>query len=204
VRVHDTQALNSVPWQAASNRSWLAVTPSGTTGQDVTLTADPTALAQGQYEGEVTLSTTDAFTTGTQTIRVGLTVRSADPPASVTLPVTNSARTRTNPVDPEFYSAEGNFIRSYDVYSGALLRTIADLGEEPYALAVSDDGRVVYALLDAKTTESRVIAIRPGDGTVLNTLLLPYNGFTSSNEANLAYVRPDGRPFVISTIAGGL
>jgi hypothetical protein len=204
VRVHDTQGSNDVPWQAASSRAWLAVTPSGNTGQPVTLTADPAGLAEGFHEGEVTVTTDHLLTQSTQAIRVGLTVRNTDPAAAVTVPVTTSRLVAANPVSPEFYSAEGNLLQARDAYSGVLLRTLRDFGEPAEALDTSDDGTMVYALMDTWWPDSRILAIRTSDGTLLATHDVAYTGLrhTSLPDPGITFVRPDGRPILAGSFTG--
>jgi hypothetical protein len=147
VRVHDSRRVNNIAWQASSDVAWLSATASGTTGGEVVLTANPAGLPDGLHTGLVTVTTNDPQA-ASHTIRAGLTVRSADPPASAHFPISmgNLHFIATNPVEPEFYTAERNFLRAYDVYAGTLLRTIANVGVTPHAITVSHDGRVLYAL----------------------------------------------------------
>jgi hypothetical protein len=201
VHVYDTRRLGTISWQAASNAAWLQVTATGLTGSPLTLAADPSGLADGQHFAEVTITTSNAQTSGTEKIRVGLNKRAADPPATVTVS-TVTGQVCTNPVEPEIYVTQGAEIRVYDAYSGALLRTLPALSATPDAITTSDDGRVLYALVSAKAIDSRILAINPADGTLLATHLLPFDGFSQATEFGLAYRRPDARPLLISSVAG--
>jgi len=65
----------TLAWAAASNQSWLGVTPASGTGTAVVqVSVNPAGLAAGSYAGTITVSDPNAVNSP-QTIRVGLTVK---------------------------------------------------------------------------------------------------------------------------------
>jgi hypothetical protein len=190
LRVSDTRAEGDVAWNAVDDAAWLDVTAGGTTagseGGALQLTADPTGLAAGQYYATVNISAANAGRVqNQQSVRVGLTVRNADPPASIGIPglMDNIA---ANPVDPEFYvESELGALVVYDAYSGALLRSYPGLGAT-YGFAVSGDGRSVYRIAGYDLD-----SIDPQTGAIQN------HWQASLDRGGMIYARPDAHPVLI-------
>lgn len=79
---------SNVPWTATSNQPWLSVTPSGESGDALTLTASTSGLAQNQsHIAEVTLASTDQTIERDETIRVALWVGGSNPIDLVSAPL---------------------------------------------------------------------------------------------------------------------
>jgi hypothetical protein len=190
LRVSDTRAEGDISWNATDDASWLTVTSTGTTaGEDggaLQLTADPTGLAPGQYYAMVNIVAASAGRVPNQEgVRVGLTVRTADPPVSIDIPhrVLDMA---ANPVDPEFYATnDQQTLEVFDVYSGALLRSYPGLGAT-YAFAVSGDGRTVYGIAGED-----LFSFDPQTGVIQKTWK------ASLNRGALIYARPDAHPLLL-------
>jgi hypothetical protein len=69
-----TSSGTALSYTAASDQTWLAVTPaSGSTPGALTVTVDPTGLAAGTYNGTLTVTSTGAANSP-QTVKVTLTV----------------------------------------------------------------------------------------------------------------------------------
>jgi hypothetical protein len=190
LRVSDTRAEGDVAWNAVDDAAWLAVTSTGTTagadGGALALTANPAGLAAGQYFATVTISPANAGRVqNQQSVRVGLTIRNADPPASIDIPHRMTAMV-ANPVDPEFYAqSESGALDVYDVYSGAPLRSYPDLGRT-YGFAVSGDGRSVFRI-----EGDALSSFDPQTGVTQNSWS------TSLDRGGLIYARPDAHPVLM-------
>jgi hypothetical protein len=151
------------------------VTPSGETGDTLTLTASPSGLPQNQsHIAVVTVSSTDSTIERSETVRVGLWVSATDPSDELT--VVNEQYMQglaVNPVEPLAYSIGfGDRIYVHNVYTGALVNTLLPQGlNESTAIGVSEDGRLLFVtdfddgdtfVLDAKAQSAAVLATYPG------------------------------------------
>ena len=170
---------SNVPWTATSNQPWLSVTPSGESGDALTLTASTSGLAQNQsHIAEVTLASTDETIERNETIRVALWVGGSNPIDLVSAPLmeTEVYGFAVNPVEPLAYSAGfNNRIYVHNVYTGALVNTLQPAGlTHAIGLGVSEDGRLLF-----------VADIETG-----NTLVLDGNGQSSAVIATYASSDP--------------
>jgi hypothetical protein len=190
VHVYDSWDSSATQWQASDDQSWLTVTPSGSAGGNLVLTANPAGLADGQYTATVTITSNTARVANDQTIRVGFTVRSTDPVVLIDQAVPAS-QLAVNPVEPEVYVCDSfNTITVYDIYSGASLRTIP--ATNCFALLVSGDGRTLF-MQTHNGFGFEVDAMDPASGTVQATYFL-----NTTMQGPVAYVRPDGHPLLVS------
>jgi hypothetical protein len=200
--VYNTLRAPGIPWQATaiSSPPWLAATLSGDTEDPLVLTANPAGLSEGQYFGEVTVGSPSAAITNTETIRVGLTVRGTDPTGLIDLPAVRTEPTVANPVEPEVFVSNSGTIEAYDVYSGALLRTLPATGGVPQALAMSGDGRSLYVAEDVASGD-RILELDPVNGGT------PRRTFLIGSQAEflrfaMAHARPDTHPVLVTTAQG--
>ena len=153
VTVSDNRVI-SVPWTASSDQAWLSVTPSGTTGGELVLTADPAGLApETIHYATVTIESTAPSITnsGEETIRVGFYVTAIAPIAEASADVFEAWMATTglvaDPIRPYVYVTDGlTDISVYNVYSGALVDTISNAGGSLRFMTVSTDGSTLYAL----------------------------------------------------------
>lgn len=164
IDVHDNLAQPSA-WTASSDQSWLTVSPqSGDTASPLQLTADPAHLASDTfYRATVTITPADSSVQGTR-ISVGLWVGTSDATsgtldtvACVTAPVMGPCRfAATDPTGPFVYTAiGGTSVDVHNLYTGAR-ETIASVGTQLGAMAVSPDGTKLY-VLDAGANRMRVV-----------------------------------------------
>lgn len=205
--VYDTDGTTTVSWTASSDSTWLTVTGGGTTGANATagnlvLTANPTGLTPDEeHVANVTVATTDGVISNQETIRVGLWVGSSDPTTdSVTLPSTiYSTPVATDPVEPYAFVTEGGTdILVYNVYTGALVTTYSNVGQSLWAMAVSDDGRMLY--VEDQGTDSIVpVTVATGAVGTPYDLTVPLG----QNET-LAYGKVADEPFLVSGSGVGI
>ena len=190
VHVYDSWDSSATQWQASDDQSWLTVTPSGSAGGDLTLTANPAGLADGQYTATVTITSDTARVVNEQTIRVGFTVRGTNPVALIDQAV-DASILAVNPVEPEVYVCGSfNSLSAYDIYSGASLRTfpVTNCG----GLLVSGDGQTLF--MQRHTANSVIVdAMDPVSFNIRAT----YDSNTTRLEA-MVYARPDAHPLLIN------
>jgi len=148
VRVRDNLGL-ATNWTATSspNQSWLTVTPSGTAGGDLVLTANPSGLVTDSVNlATVTIASPDTTVENTETIRVGLWVGSTTP-APTTAINTAYNEVAADPIRPYAYVAgAGGNIQVYNVYTGLPGTPIISGASQIGALAISHDGSTLYAV----------------------------------------------------------
>lgn len=187
VEVKDTYGLTTTNWNAVSDQSWLSVTTSGTTSDNLVLSADPAGLGGDTvHYATVTISSPDAGIENTETIRVGFWVGSSDP-ASVFSDSTAYSEIIADAIRPYAYAHNGGTdIDIYNVYTGAVVDTISDVATQLGPMAKSSDGASLYAL---DLTNLQILAIdldtlAVGPGWDLATGAITY--------ARIAYARPKG------------
>ncbi len=176
-------------WQAGSNAAWLSVTPLGTTGQQLRLTANPTGLIPDSlYTATVAVKARSGSTvTGTTSIRVALWIGSSDPVDQI---IEHEAVSMSaNPVEPWVYVSDGSSdIDVYNVYDGQLVNSFAGVAPTVGELQVSSDGTQLFAV---DTTNYRILALNAKSGRALKGYRL--TGPISS-DFSFAYARPVGIP----------
>ena len=201
LKVLQTSPGATASWNAVSSDPWLAVTASGTTGGSLVLTANPAGLADGQYFATVSVTSPDARIVNQQTVRVGLAVRSTDAVASVTHAADRGVFIVASPVEAVVYSVDpalSGAINVYDVYSGALLRSMDSTVSSPEAITISDDGQVLYVLKVDHTaaSDAQVVALDSTTGAALSSY--HYTSPTTPRPY-IAYSRPDAHPVIITS-----
>ena len=147
VRVRSNRGV-AATWAAQSDQPWLTVTEGGTTADPLVLTANPDTLPQDTlYMANVTVTSSDAGITNTETIRVGLWAGSSSPASPVTVS-TSYIELVTNPVRPYAYlHSGGTTVSVYHLYRGALTM-ISGVGAKLGAMAVSTDGSRLFVVDD--------------------------------------------------------
>ena len=180
----------TTPWQAASDQSWLTVTPSGVTGGAITLTAVPTGLPTDTTQfATVTVTSTDPTVENQETIRVGLYVASVAP-VTISQPVEETF-VATSPVEPiAFVSDSGTSVTGYNVYTGAVDRTFANVAAAAAQLVVSADGTRLFVY---DSTNLAVIELDATTGAIEHSY--PSSGASGSA---IGYVRPNGFSVLIT------
>ncbi|HJU07967.1 MAG TPA: hypothetical protein VJ727_05745 [Rhodanobacteraceae bacterium] len=189
VRVGTTQPVNPAGrWIASSTATWLSVTRTGKTGQQLQLTADPTGLTSDTlYTATVTLrGTPGSSVTGSIPIRVALWIGSSDPGNQV---IDHGAVSMSaNPVEPWVYVSDGSStVDVFNVYSGQLLRSFR-VAPSIGALQISSDGTELFALDKANY---RIVGVNAKSGRILKSYRL---AGPVSSDFSFTYARPAGVP----------
>jgi hypothetical protein len=177
----------AVTWTSTSNAAWLTATPSGTTGQPITLTADPGTLAPNKtHVAAVKVSTSQLGSTEVSaTIRVSLWISATDP-GIVTISQ-DAAALAANPVEPWVYvSTSGTAIEVFNVYTGLPVATFPLVAPTVGQLAVSSNGRELFAV---DTTNYRIIQLDASTGREIAAF--PLVGPIAA-DFSFAYGRPAG------------
>lgn len=147
-------------WLAGSDAAWLTVTPSGSIGGALVLSADPSILADGTHLATVTVRSNGGNAVRDEILRVGLYKSGVAPADRLAEPLGTSGGTSlvSDPVRPLVYVAYGNTLAAQHFHTGARVGTITLPSSNVLTLAVSDDGRSLYSLnRDASTTSVTVV-----------------------------------------------
>jgi hypothetical protein len=197
LKVRDNLGLTT-PWTAASDQTWLTVTPSGNAGDNLTLSADPSTLATDTLNlATVTITSSDTSVENTEHVRVGLWVGSMDPAAQTPVSVT-TANVAADPIRPYAYAAVGSDIRVYNVYTGSLVNTISAVaagGGTVGFMIPSHDGTTLYAVDE---TNSRIKLVNLDAQTVGTDFPISLLSFPKVIE----YTRTNGVELIFSGSGG--
>jgi hypothetical protein len=198
LKVRDNLGL-ATGWTASKTQPWLTITASGTAGDDLVLTADPTGLATDiLYFDTVTIDSPDTGVEnrGTEKVRVGFWVGSADPTAnSISVTTANIA---ADPIRPYAYAAVGADIQVYNVFTGSLLTTITGVaagGGTVGFMTVSHDGSKLYAL---DTSNPKIVPVDL-DAQTAGT---PFSVSLINPVRVIDYTRTNGVELIVSGSAG--
>ncbi|OON63699.1 hypothetical protein B0920_10205 [Massilia sp. KIM] len=136
----------SVAWTAQSDQPWLDVTPSGTTGGALNLSARPESLPANTISyATVTLRSSAPSISRAETIRVALWKGSATPSAVTSFDQAYQ-RVIADPLRPYVYAHAGeSTIDVYHVYTGRKLGALSAPGAAFRTMAVAPDGGRLYA-----------------------------------------------------------
>lgn len=197
VTVFSTVGRADVPWQASSNAPWVTVTASGTTGEALTLTANPIGLAADTtHFATVTVTSADATVENQETIRVGLHINSTAP-ADLSQTIT-SQFLAASPVEPiVFIHNGGGNITGYNVYTGSAARTFSAVVANAGAMVVGADGQHLYVY---DRTNLRVTQLHAVTGALIRHYASALDGETPAG-GGLALFRPSGYSILVTPSA---
>ncbi|MEP4053278.1 MAG: hypothetical protein ABJN22_13630 [Litorimonas sp.] len=192
----NTNAERIANWTASSNAAWLSVTASGTVADNLTLTADPTLLANETLsEAFVTLSSPDSEISETETIRVGFW-KSAQSPSDTPTRVGGMFPEDlivTDPVRPLAYVHSGEReINIVNVYSGNIEKTLTPVAQV-FNFAVSDDGAFLY-LVRSGEGEGFIDVVDLETQEISTTWTYPVDRLTARDTQDIAFGRITNRP----------
>lgn len=139
-----TDNFGSGTWTASSDKSWLSVSPSGSSGGSLVLTANPSLIATNTLEtATVSISSDDGA--AAETVTVGLWNGNSTPTGQTIISgsFTNIA---ADPVRPWVYvDNDGTTLTIYHLYTGAELGTVTGLSGAG-AIEPSPDGKRLYVV----------------------------------------------------------
>lgn len=195
VQVLSNLDRTDIPWTATSNEPWLGATAAGVTGGAVVLTADPTGLAADTtHFATVTIISPDTRVENQQTIRVGLHIASTAPTTTAT--DADTSFLAASPVEPLVAThGGGSSIDLRNVYTGAIVRTLANVVAQAGGMAWSGDGLFLYV---HDRINLRVVALSPATGA--QTASYDASGQQPGDPSGLAvaYLRPAGYPMLLT------
>jgi len=197
LRVFNSLDRNDVPLQASSDQPWLDV--SVPDNRSIVLTVTPGALAASVlHTATVTISSTDPLVTNTEQVRVGFWRDTVDPQdVTVTTPL---LFVTAHPVEPlVFTNFQDSTIQVFNVYTGALVRTLTNVGAGLGPMVFSSDGTVLYS---SDHTTRELLAVDPNSGAILRRYQTSLSSFINNSLPALAYARPEGHPILISGASG--
>jgi len=192
LRVRDNLGL-ATAWTATKDQSWLTVTASGTAGDDLVLTADPTGLTPDTLSlATVTITSPDTTVENTETIRVGLWVGSTDPDPTTTITGLPYAQIAADPIRPYAYVGVGKDIHIINVYNGSPLTPLLNVVPARIgAMTTSHDGSALYVVDEVLDSIVPVNLDTYRVGTQFSTNSL-------STPQNLEYTRANGMPLILT------
>lgn len=133
-------------WTAASDQGWLTVTGGGIGGGQLSLTANPAALAEGLHMATVTVRSVDARF-APSVVHVGLWKSSTTPAATVTRTGVSYRQLVADTIRPFVYvHSGGTSIDVYNPYTNALVASMSNVGNSLGAMSVSPDGQRLYVV----------------------------------------------------------
>lgn len=210
LKIESSIERKDIPWAAVADQPWLSVTPSGTTGGELTLTADDSLLAAGTYIAQVRVSSSDRGVENQEVIRVGLTVLDVDPQdlalnlastMSSFEAVTGSAHFGivASPVEPLIFVSLGSQIIAYDQFTGDAVRTFSPILGSASTMAISQDGTRLYVY---DPVNLKVVELDSSSGQVIHRFSVVPSEYSWHGNLMPGYFRPNGRPLLM--IGGGL
>jgi hypothetical protein len=150
----------STPWTASADVPWLSVTPSGTTGTDLVISAAPATLtADRLHRATVTLVSSDPTVIAPERIEVGLWKTSTAPaPRQLTVPAIGGAmRMVADPIRPHIYVHNGGSeLVGFNVYTGQEIGRISNVAGEAAGMTIVADGSRLFV---GDRTTTRIVPI---------------------------------------------
>jgi hypothetical protein len=150
-----------IDWSASAAPGWLSVTASGTTGEAVHISADPSGLAPGVHIGTVTIGSS-ASTISRVEIRVGLYVSSESLPDPL-VHADASVSEIGDPIRPYVYAMpDGSRLVATNIYTANVEKTYS-LPVTGEICDVSDDGKYLFFEVVSGFDPSDPLPYRPRD-----------------------------------------
>jgi hypothetical protein len=193
VEVQDSYGLTTTAWSATSNQSWLTVTNSGFTGDDLTITVDPTDMDEDTaHFATVTIRSSAGTIENTETVRVGFWIGSTAVSDTTSVAV-QYQELISDPIRPYAYVHNmGSDISVYNIYTGGVVTTISNVAQQLGPMVTSSDGSYLYA---ADLDSYQIVVLNLDSLTVEDTWALA----SSPTNMHLAYTRPGNYPVVLAS-----
>lgn len=185
LKVRDNYNEN-VAWTADDDAAWLTVTPSGSSGDDLVVTADTSGLSADQlYTARIRITTNESTIDDEEYVHVGLWVGTSMPVTNRNLGG-NSPQILGDPLRPYVYvrSFNQSAIEVFNAYTGAQITTINGIPTNMVDMTASKDGQTLYIL-----ASNNIVPVNLTTYAVGTIITLP---FTYGNRQVLTYARPNG------------
>lgn len=189
-KINDNSGEN-IAWSALSDAAWLAVTPSGQTGTDVTLTANGSGLAVDTlHMANVTINSSDSFAKNTEVVKVGFWVGASAPNATDTITGVFD-EIITDPVRPYAYVHKGGSqIEVYNIHTAAVIATISSTSVARAGdMAISHDGATLYVYDETNQNVGEINLETYAD----------VKSWDTGQVDRITYGRVDNRPFLFAS-----
>lgn len=193
VKVLDFADQNGVSWNATTSAAWLSVTPSGVTGDDLTITANPNGLKLNKlYTATIQVTSSQEGFVSKEQIKVSLWVSNEEIPEKTTLSQ-QYGNLVADPVRPFIYASDGSdSIDVYNVYSHSLVTSFIVNGTPGKAAVlgratISNDGKYLYVLDSANDTLNRISLDKTAEQVSW-----------PSDASIVEYARPNGYPVILT------
>jgi hypothetical protein len=154
-------------WHATSDKPWLTVTPSGTSGTGATLaiSANPASLPSGALSYATVTIASDTAGVKPATVQVGLW-KDVTGASAMTKLALNYSTITADKIRPYIYATNGDAnIDVYNAYTAQKVATLSSYIAQFKGLSVSPDGQFLYAL----------------DATMRQLILFDLNNMSLSN-----------------------
>lgn len=196
VTVKDRWGSSTTAWSASADVPWLSVTPSGTSGGNLTMVARPAGLEPNTlHYARVTVAFGGNPAQGSEIIRVGLWVGDTSPNTQDSIVGTYST-VETDPVRPYAYVHNGGgTLHVYNLYTASLVATLTGVANNLGSMAISSDGSTLYVL--DTVLPRRIIPVNLGTLTPGTPWALSETSSTNSTTV-ITYARPNGQGLVMS------
>jgi hypothetical protein len=196
VTVKDRWGTSRTAWTASSDQPWLSVTPSGISGDNLTVVARPAGLEPNTvHHAQVIVSFGGDSARGNEIIRVGLWVGDGSPNNLDTVAGTYQA-IETDPVRPYVYVHNGGgTLYVYNIYTASLVTSITGVATTLGGMTISSDGSTLYVLdtvLPRRIIPVNLASLTPGMSWSLN------ESTSTNSTTQLAYARPNGQGAVLT------
>jgi hypothetical protein len=185
LKVRDNYNEN-IAWTADDDAAWLTVTPSGSNGDDLVVTADTSSLAADQlYTARIRITTDESTIEDEEYVQVGLWVGTSMPVTQRNL-FGNYPDILGDPIRPYVYVHYFNqsTIEVFNAYTGAQITTINGVPTNIVDMTASKDGQMLYIL-----ASNNIVPVNLTTYAVGSTITLP---FTYGIRQVLTYTRPNG------------
>jgi hypothetical protein len=191
-------------WSASANAAWLSVTPSGNSGGALVVTADASSLASGFHEALVTVTSSNPAISEPEIVRVGLYKSTSARASALTDPLVTdyydlaATRFAPDPVRPLFYSAAGSKISAHHAYTGARTGLLEIPGADIGDIALSDNGRRLYAL---NRVNRQIVVVDLDTFTVLRSYGFPQLLAWNIQKTRIVYAVVNGQAVLAMSYA---
>jgi hypothetical protein len=196
VKVLDRWETSTTAWTATSDEPWLSVTSGGTSGGNLTVTANPAGLAPNTvHYARVTVGFGGNPPQGKEIIEVGLWVGD-----SATSPVNSITGTfqavETDPVRPYAYVHNGGgTLHVYNVYTASLVTSITGVANSIGSMTISSDGSTLYVL--DSVLPRRIVPVNLSTLTAGTPWALNESNYSETTTA-ITYARPNGQGVILA------